>query len=91
MNIVMDPVNIVNIVLCVVILIVGIMAYMKTRNPVSILVAVAFGLFGVSHVVIFLGLHDSWEISLIVIRLAAYLIVVDAMFHSLLRSKKKEQ
>lgn len=91
MNIVMDPVNIVNIVLCAAILIVGIMAYMKTRNPVPMLVAIAFGLFGVSHVVVFLGLHDSWEISLIVIRLAAYLIVVDAMFHSLLRSRKKEQ
>lgn len=83
MNFTPDPVNIVNIVLCTAIVIMGFVAYSKKKNAVPMLIAIAFLLFDIAHLLVMLGLHDSLEITLIVIRTAGYLIVIDAMYHSL--------
>ena len=77
---VLDPIYIVNLALCIIILLLGFFGYRKTGNAVPLYVGLAFGLFGVSHLATILGLKDTLEVFLIVIRTAAYLMVVFALY-----------
>ena len=88
MAFVWDPVASLNFAFCVIIVILGYLGYRKTRNTLPLLVGVAFGLFGVSHLLTLLSFEE--ETSLIVIRGLAYLIVIFALFQFLKsRSKPK--
>jgi hypothetical protein len=75
-----DPMYVVNLVLCIIILALGCWGYRKTGDKVPLYVGIAFGLFGVSHLVTLLGLKEASETVLIVIRTLAYLIVVFALY-----------
>jgi len=75
-----DPMYIVNLVLCIIILALGCWGYRKTEDRVPLYVGIAFGLFGVSHLMTLLGLKEALETVLIVIRTLAYLIVVFALY-----------
>jgi len=79
---VFDPVNIINIILCTFIVILGLIGMKRMNNPIPMFIAIAFALFGVSHVLTLFGLEKTLEVFLIIIRTLAYLIVVYAMFHS---------
>ncbi len=85
MALVLDPIYIVNLSLCIIILILGIFGYRKKGNPVPLYVGIAFGLFGVSHTATILGLKNDLEVPLIVIRTIAYLAVVFALYKILNR------
>jgi uncharacterized membrane protein (UPF0136 family) len=85
MSLVLDPIYIINLMLCIIILVLGVFGYRKTGNPVPLYVGVAFGLFAVSHLATILGLKDSLEAVLIVIRTAAYLVVIVALYTLLKR------
>ena len=85
MALVLDPIYIVNLTLCSIILILGIFGYRKKGNPVPLYVGIAFGLFGVSHAATILGLKNELEVPLIVIRTVAYLAVVFALYKILNR------
>jgi uncharacterized membrane protein (UPF0136 family) len=85
MALVLDPIYIVNLTLCTIILILGIFGYRKKGNPVPLYVGIAFGLFGVSHAATILGLKDDLEAPLIVVRTIAYLAVVFALYKILTR------
>ncbi|WP_455363648.1 hypothetical protein [[Eubacterium] cellulosolvens] len=76
----MDTITATNFLLCVVILLLGIMVYRRKRVAMPLLIGVAFGLFGISHLATLSGFRQAWESSLIVIRTLAYLIVVYALF-----------
>ena len=76
----MDPIYVVNLTLCIVILILGYRGYKKSENKTAIYVGVAFALFGVSHLVSILGYKTDLEYVLIVIRTVAYLLVVFALY-----------
>jgi hypothetical protein len=75
-----DPMYVVNLVLCIIILALGCWGYRKTGDKVPLYVGIAFGLFGVSHLMTLLGLKDALEIVLIVIRTLAYVIVAFALY-----------
>jgi len=81
----MASVTIVNLVLCVIILALGIWGYSKKKNDVPLYIGIAFGLFGVSHLLTLLGLAAGLTAFLIVIRLIAYLLVVFALYRILAR------
>jgi hypothetical protein len=85
MALVLDPLYIVNLTLCIIILMLGIFGYRKMGNPAPLYVGIAFGLFGVSHLATILGLKDALEIVLIVIRTVAYLAVIFALYTLLKR------
>ncbi len=87
MNFVWDPINIVNIVLCIVISTLGFIGKKKMENSIPLYIAIAFGLFGISHIVTLFGLHASWKVILIVIRTIAYLSVVWAVYLSAFQKK----
>lgn len=75
-----DPIYAVNLVLCIIILILGYWGYKKSKSSVPLYIGIAFGLFGVSHLSILLGLKDTLGPVLILIRLLAYLIVIYALY-----------
>ena len=76
----MDPITLVNAILCVIILALGIWGYVKTKDIVPIYIGIAFGLFLVSHIFKLTGISADFTVFLIVIRTIAYLLVVYSLF-----------
>lgn len=75
-----DTMTFINLILCIVILIFGIIAWQKSKNRVVLYVGTAFGLFALSHLANLFGLGTSLKVVLIIIRTAAYLLVTYALF-----------
>jgi len=71
---------IVNLVLCIIILALGIWGYSKKKGDILLYIGIAFGLFGVSHLMKLLGLAASLSALLIAIRIIAYLLVAFALY-----------
>ena len=76
----LDPIYIVNLILCIIIVVLGIFIYLRKGDFVPVYVGLAFGLFGISHATTILGLKAEAENFLIVIRLLAYLVIIYALF-----------
>ena len=56
------------------------LGYRKRRDAVPLLIGIAFGLFGISHLVTLFGLAADWTNVLIAIRVLAYLTVIYALY-----------
>jgi uncharacterized membrane protein (UPF0136 family) len=80
MNFVWDPISAVNLILCIVILILGVAGYRRSRSAIPLYIGIAFGLFGLSHLATLMGLKDTLEVALVVVRTVAYLIVAFALY-----------
>jgi hypothetical protein len=89
MSFIMDPVVIVNLILCIFIVVLAILEYSKTKSSIALFIGIAFGLFGISHLLTLLGLADSLTTPLIIIRILAYLSVIYGLYVNI--TKKKEQ
>jgi hypothetical protein len=76
-----DPLTALNLVFCIIIVVLGYWAYRTKNNMMAIYIALAFGLFGISHLAILLGAKSS-EISLWVIRALGYLVVIFALYRT---------
>jgi len=76
MSLTWDSIYVMNLLLCVLILVLGIRAYTRGKRLMPLLVGIAFGLFGLSHLANLLGLHDSLTKVLLVMRTFAYLLIV---------------
>jgi hypothetical protein len=76
----MNMMYVINLVLCVVIVIFGLMGWRRSGKAFPLYIGIAFGLFGLSHLATLLGQAVQLEVLLIVIRTAAYLIVVYALY-----------
>lgn len=87
MNVVWDPIYIVNLVLCVIILSFGLVGWRRSGKMFPLYVSIAFGLFGLSHLVTILGLKESLETAMIVIRTLAYVLVAFALYQVAFRTK----
>lgn len=75
---VLDPTILLNLVFAVIILILGILVFRKNKMVLALYVAIAFGLFAISHLAVLLGAVNT-EISIIVIRALGYLVVIYAL------------
>ncbi len=75
-----DTLTFINLILCIVILVFGIISYQRSKNRVTLYVGIAFGLFGLTHLATLLGLSTSLNVAMIVIRTAAYLLVTYALY-----------
>ena len=87
MGIVWDPVTTVNLVLCIIILVFGIVGYRRSGEAFPLYIGIAFGLFGLSHLATLLGWKDSMAGLLIVVRTLAYLLVAFALYRVAFRPK----
>lgn len=77
-----DPILVVNLLLCIIILFFAGKDYKKNKVSSVLMVGIAFGLFGVSHLANLLGIAKNGIIPglLIAVRTAAYLLVLWAIF-----------
>ena len=80
MAFVWDTVTFINLVLCVIIVVMGIMVYLKRETFGALLIGIAFGLFAISHLYALLGLGTSWELALISARTSGYILVIAALY-----------
>ena len=80
MTFVCDPMYMVNLVLCILIVVLGCLGYKKSGDKSPLFIGIAFGLFGLSHLATLLGLKETLEIVLIVIRTIAYLLVAFTLY-----------
>jgi uncharacterized membrane protein YhfC len=80
MNIVWDPIYLINLVLCVIILVFGLIGWRRSKGAFPLYIGIAFGLFGLSHLATILGQMAMLEVPLIVVRTLAYLIVVFTVY-----------
>jgi hypothetical protein len=87
MNIVWDPTTVVNLVLCVIILAFGLLGWRRSGKMFSLYIGIAFGLFGLSHLATILGLKESLETAMIVVRTLAYVLVAFALYQLAFRTK----
>ncbi len=82
-----SPVSIINTILCATILILGYRNYKENKNIVIFSVVIAFGVFGISHILTLFGLGKSLSALLIGIRMFAYLCIIIALVLSKTESK----
>ena len=75
-----DTLTFINLILCIVILVFGIISYQRAKNRVILYVGIAFGLFGLTHLATLLGLAVALNIVIIIIRTLAYLLVTYALY-----------
>jgi hypothetical protein len=87
MHFVWDTTTVINLVLCIIILVFGIIGWQRSKKTVALYIGVAFGLFGLSHLATLLSLKDTLSTVLILIRLLAYLIVTYAVYLMAFRKK----
>ncbi len=73
----------VNLVLCIVIVILGILCYRKSGENLPAFIGAAFGLFGISHAATIAGLAALLELPLLIIRTFAYVLVIVALWLNL--------
>jgi hypothetical protein len=83
----MNIIYVINLILCVIIFIFGLIGWRRSGKTLPLYIAIAFGLFGLSHLATILRLAAQMEVTLIIIRLAAYLIVVYAVYKAAFGSK----
>ena len=76
----LDPIYLTNLILCVIILVLGIIGYKKRGGKAPLYIGIAFGLFGISHLLTLLELKETLTTFLIVIRTLAYLIVIFTLY-----------
>ncbi|MDD1685844.1 hypothetical protein [Methanoregula sp.] len=76
----------VNLVLCIIIVILGILCFRKSGEMLPAFIGAAFGLFGISHAATLAGLAASLELPLIIIRTLAYVLVIVALWQHLKNS-----
>ncbi|MEJ2740283.1 MAG: hypothetical protein P8105_10750 [Dehalococcoidia bacterium] len=79
------PILIVNLILCVIILVLGILGYIKQKGDVPLYIGFAFGLFGVSNLLNIVGLEQDMSALIIAIRIIAYILVIFALFRLISR------
>jgi hypothetical protein len=77
-----DPVIIINLVLCIIIFVIGFAAYRKSENVNPLLVGIAFGMFGLSHLNTLFNLTLFPEITFVLLRLCGYILVAWALYRS---------
>jgi hypothetical protein len=75
-----DPIIFINLILCIIILVLGFIIFKKSGEKLPLYVGIAFGLFGVSHAATLGGLKVPLTLALIIIRTAAYLLVIYALY-----------
>ena len=78
----MDPIVVLNLILCVIIAALGYLVYRRKKFRTAVSISLAFALFGLSHFVTLIGLASLLQDLLVVVRTVAYLVVVFALVHA---------
>ncbi|MFH1715552.1 MAG: hypothetical protein ABH857_05125 [Elusimicrobiota bacterium] len=71
-----DPIDVVNIILCAIISVLGFKGASKSGMKAFMLIGLAFTIFCVSHIITFAGMQRDLTGFLISIRTIAYILVI---------------
>jgi len=80
-----DTLIVINLILCIVIFVFGLVSWKRTKVGVELYLGTAFGLFGLCHLATLLGWNTALDTFLIIIRTLAYLLVAYALVRSAYR------
>jgi len=80
MTFTLDPIYLTNFILCLVIVVLGGVAYARNKSKAPLFIGIAFALFAVSHMLTLWGLAATLTTFLIVIRVVAYALVIAAVY-----------
>ncbi|WAC05798.1 MAG: PAS domain S-box protein [Methanoregula sp.] len=80
MELLIDPITLLNLILCIVIVILSIIGYVKIRSATPLFIGTAFFLFGISHAATLLGLKTALDLELIVVRTFGYIAICIGLF-----------
>lgn len=77
--IVLEPIYILNFVLCILITGIAYWAYKESEDVVAYYIAGAYALFGFSHLMVLLNIYSPLFDFLVVVRVLAYLLIMAAI------------
>jgi hypothetical protein len=89
MTIIWDPIYLLNVVLCFIIMVVGYWGHKKTGDMLPYYIALAYGIFAISHFLSLLSIKGNLEYFLIAIRTIGYLIITFALSTLIFKPRKK--
>jgi len=75
-----DLVTLANLLLCLAIVALGLLGYRRSRHTLPLMLAVVFSLFGLSHLMVLLGLFEELEMAVFAIRIAGYALVIYLLY-----------
>ncbi|HRR67603.1 MAG TPA: hypothetical protein P5063_08165, partial [Methanomassiliicoccales archaeon] len=75
-----DPLPLVNLILCLAIVALGLLGYKRSRHTLPLLLAVVFALFGLSHAIVLLGSFEDLEPVVFAVRVVAYGLVLYLLY-----------
>ena len=73
-------VTIVNLLLCLVIVAIGLLGYRRSRHALPLILALVFGMFGLSHALVLTGISNDLEPVVFIIRGLAYGLVIYLLY-----------
>jgi hypothetical protein len=75
-----DPIIMTNLVFCIIILALGITAYLKMKRKWPLFIGIAYAFFSASHLLTLLDLKDTLEGVLFAIRIIGYGLLLWAVY-----------
>ncbi len=76
----LELIPVTNLLFSALVVIVGLMAWRKTKTEVPLYIAGAFLLFGISHLATLLGVAAAFEIPLLMVRIIGYVLVIGMLY-----------
>ena len=70
----------VNLIFCIIVSALGIVSYEKTKKLLPLFIAVAFILYGVSHLIAILGFKEDLAVHLVAIRTTGYIFMALGLY-----------
>jgi hypothetical protein len=80
MTFVPDPIVLINLLLCAVILVLGYLVYRKRDTITALFIGIAFGMFGLSHLNALFDPTLFPEVTFVLMRIFGYLLVAAALY-----------
>ena len=75
-----DPQILTNLIFCIIILALGITAYIKMKKLWPLLLGAAFACFGVSHLFVILDIADTLDTVMLVTRVIGYALTLYVIY-----------
>ena len=86
-----DPIGLLNMILCAIIIIFGYLNYKRKANSIALFIAIAYAIFGVSHIMSYFGLADDYPVLIAVIRLFGYFVIIYILQAKLFNNNNNKQ
>jgi hypothetical protein len=76
----LELIPVTNLLFSALVVIIGLMAWRKTKSEVPLYIAGAFVLFGISHLATLLGVAAAFEVPLLIVRIIGYVLIIGTLY-----------